>query len=87
MNHKTCDEILSQLQLSLQRCKNNKEIYNYIGPELIDITTCANITSYKTRLISTKTTLDIKVPIIKPCVSYYVEYNVTNRCITMDKIL
>jgi hypothetical protein len=86
MNHKTCDEILSQLQLSLQRCKNNKEIYTYVGSELIDITTCTNITSYKTSLIATKTTLDIKVPIIKPCVSYYIEYNVNNRYITIDKI-
>lgn len=86
MNQEMCDEILSQLQLSLHRCKNNKEIYNYFGSSSVDITMCSNIKSYKTSLIATKTSLDIKVSIVEPDTHYCIEYDVNNRRITMDKI-
>jgi hypothetical protein len=77
----SCDEVLETLQLSLQLCKDNKQIY--VPQTTLDIHSCENIARYKTSLIETHTSVNIETHFLQPNVKYAIEYNVRKRLLTL----
>ena len=81
-----CEEILGQLQRSLCRCVSNTRMYEYKNlKEVLIISECTNIDSYKKSLHATKTQVAITPTIIKPDTKYVMKYSVHERSVVMKE--
>jgi len=82
-----CDEILHNMKACLHRCENNRQIFN-VSPFIstnMDINKCENIQDFRLSLEPTKTTLDIKTPILTPFSRYSVQYVVGKRTLVLKE--
>ena len=88
-NDNFCHEVLENMKMSLQRCRDNKKVFN-VNPHIfdtIDIRNCDQIQSFKNELTVTKTLIDIKTPLLNPRSRYSVEYLVNKRLLVLDNFV
>lgn len=84
-----CKEILNNIKSCLQLCSNNKQKFNFNEHKYLNksitFLECENIYKFKESLDVVKINMLIKTPSIDINNNYYVEYNVSNKLVVIDK--
>jgi len=85
MEQDNCNELLENIKESLHFCISNKTKYNFNGKGVFYPTKCENIKNFEGSLGATKTIIQYKQPFLYLEKPYIINYNVLNRCISIEQ--
>ena len=86
MEQDNCNELLENIKASLHYCvsNNTKHIFN-AGKGIFYPLKCKNITNFQESLGATRTIIQYKQPFLYLEKPYIINYNVLNRCISIEQ--